>query len=193
MKSVISVRDLEDMWRQGQDLRSLPEDAILTPSARDFLRDLEDKGGKGGSGASPLLAKPAPRAKALSSKSAKAELEAFFNSPEIHALKERMCDIGRRLWQRNYVDGNGGNLAVKVGEDLVICTPTLVSKGFMKPADLCLVDLEGNQLFGAKKRTSEILMHLQIMKSQPRAVATCHCHPPHATAFGWRTFRRPPA
>jgi L-fuculose-phosphate aldolase len=45
------------------------------------------------------------------------------------------------------------------------------------------VDLDGNQLAGAKKRTSEILMHLQIMQRQPRAVATVHCHPPHATAF----------
>jgi L-fuculose-phosphate aldolase len=34
-----------------------------------------------------------------------------------------------------------------------------------------------------RKRTSEILMHLQIMKRQPKAVATCHCHPPYSTGF----------
>ena len=71
------------------------------------------------------------------------------------------------------MDGNGGNIAIRVGEDIALCTPTLVSKGFMKPEDMCLVDFEGNQLCGAKKRTSEILMHLQIMKRQPKAVATC--------------------
>jgi L-fuculose-phosphate aldolase len=91
--------------------------------------------------------------------------------------------MGRRLWQRAYVDGNGGNMAVRVGEDIAICTPTLVSKGFMKPEDMCLVDFEGNQLGGVKKRTSEILMHLQMMKKQPKAVATCHCHPPYSTGF----------
>jgi L-fuculose-phosphate aldolase len=91
--------------------------------------------------------------------------------------------VGRRLWQRAYVDGNGGNIAIRVGEDLALCTPTLVSKGFMKPEDMCIVDLEGTQLCGEKKRTSEILMHLQIMKRQPRAVATVHCHPPYATGF----------
>jgi len=58
-----------------------------------------------------------------------------------------------------------------------------VSKGFMKPEDMCLVDLEGNQKAGCKKRTSEILMHLQIMKRQPRAKATVHCHPPYSTGF----------
>ena len=91
--------------------------------------------------------------------------------------------MGKRLWQRADVDGNGGNMAVRVGEDIAICTPTLVSKGFMKPEDLCLVDFEGNQLCGVKKRTSEILMHLQMMKKQPKAVATCHCHPPYSTGF----------
>mgnify|MGYP002133194565 CR=1 FL=1 len=96
---------------------------------------------------------------------------------------EQLCDVGRRLWQRAYVDGNGGNIAIRVGENIALCTPTLVSKGFMKPEDMCLVDFEGNQLLGTKRRTSEILMHLQMMKRQPTAVATCHCHPPYSTAF----------
>ena len=43
----------------------------------------------------------------------------------------------------------------------------------MKPEDMCLVDLEGNQFCGVKKRTSEILMHLQIMKRQPAAWPRC--------------------
>jgi L-fuculose-phosphate aldolase len=110
-------------------------------------------------------------------------LEAFFNSPYAHNLKEQICDMGRRLWQRAYVDGNGGNMVIRAGEDIAICTPTLVSKGSLKPEDMCLVDFEGNQLCGVKKRTSEILMHLQIMQKQPRAIATCHCHPPYATGF----------
>jgi len=108
---------------------------------------------------------------------------AFFNSPKIRALKLQFCDMGRRLWTRAYVEGNGGNMAVRVGENLALCTPTLVSKGFMEPSDICLVDLDGNQLAGTKPRTSEILMHLQMMKHQPRAAATVHAHPPHATAF----------
>jgi L-fuculose-phosphate aldolase len=183
MKNVISVRDLEEMLRKGQDPKSLPEDVILTPSAKDFLRDLEDNGGMRKVSPSNAPSSAGAPGKTPNSKSTKAELEACFNSPAIHALKEKMCDIGRRMWERNYVDGNGGNICIRVGEDIALCTPTLVSKGFMKPADLCLVDLEGNQLMGTKKRTSEILMHLQMMKRQPRAVATVHCHPPSATAF----------
>src|SRR5437867_11373999 len=178
MKTVISAKDIEELLRKGGDPRTLPGDAILTPSARDRLRELERPGAYKSSSAAI-----SPPAKPITSKSTKAEIDAFFNSPATHALKEQLCDVGRRLWQRAYVDGNGGNLAIRVGEDIALCTPTLVSKGFMKPADMCLVDFAGTQLCGAKPRTSEILMHLQIMARQPRAVATVHCHPPHSTGF----------
>jgi L-fuculose-phosphate aldolase len=183
MKTIVSAREIEELLRNGGDIKSLPTDAIFTPSARDLLREFENNGTpKAPSGPSSVKTNSTP-AKVITPSSPKADLEAFFNSPEMHALKLQICDVGRRLWGRAYVDGNGGNIAIRVGENLALCTPTLVSKGFMKPEDMCLVDLEGNQLAGTKKRTSEILMHLQIMKRQPRAAATVHCHPPHATAF----------
>jgi len=179
VKTLISAKDIEDLLRQGGDLRSLPADAILTPSARDRVREIEGRATHNGTAS----VAPSSAVKAITSTSPKPEIETFFRSPEIQQLKEQLCEIGRRLWQRAYVDGNGGNVAIRVGADIALCTPTLVSKGFMKPEDMCLVDLEGNQLAGTKRRTSEILMHLQIMKRQPKAVATVHCHPPHATAF----------
>jgi len=172
------------MIRQGADLKASTEGALLTPSARDLLRDLED-------GlpqprlvltAQPVTpsAAPPPTIHAGSSPS---ELESYFRSAACEELKQQICAMGQRLWQREYVDGNGGNLAIRVGDGVALCTPTLVSKGFMKPEDLCLVDFTGKQLLGSKPRTSEILMHLQIMQRQPKAVASVHCHPPYATAF----------
>lgn len=185
MKKVISAKDIEELIRKGGNPAQLPGDAIITPAARDLLRDLELNGKPAGRSPARLetaIAPPAP-ARAVTSKSPAGDLDAFFNSAPIHQLKLEICEVGRRLWSRAYVDGNGGNIAIRVGDDLALCTPTLVSKGFMKPEDLCLVDLDGNQVAGIAKRTSEILMHLQIMKRQPRAKATVHCHPPHATAF----------
>ena len=189
MKKIISVRDVREMVRNGQDVKNLPADAIITPSARDLLFELETNGstktiaGKNNSVSVVENGRLAPPSRPLNSKSPRSELEAFFNSPYAHSLKEQICDMGRRLWHRAYVDGNGGNMVIRVGEDIAICTPTLVSKGFLKPEDMCLVDFQGNQLCGVKKRTSEILMHLQIMQKQPKAIATCHCHPPDTTGF----------
>jgi len=76
-----------------------------------------------------------------------------------------------------------GNISYRLGEDRVLCTPARVSKGYMKPDELCIVDLDGNQISGKKKRSSEILLHLAIMKARPDVRAVVHCHPPHATAF----------
>lgn len=179
MSTVITAKEIESIIAKGGDPKSLPSGAVLTPSARDALRNYENVRRAPVAAATPSSI----AGKRLSSKSSPAELDAYFNSPEALGLKEQICDLGRRLWQREYVDGNGGNFAIRVGEDIALCTPTLVSKGFMKPADMCLVDFEGNQLAGTKRRTSEILLHLQIMKRQPKAVATCHCHPPYSTGF----------
>jgi L-fuculose-phosphate aldolase len=181
MATVITAKDVEALLARGGDPASLPDDAVWTPSAKDALRDFRARAGRNGD--SPASQASSAFAKAVTSKSPQADIEAFFNSPQMQKLKEQICDIGRRLWQRAYVDGNGGNIAIRVAEDLALCTPTLVSKGFMKPEDMCLVDLEGVQKAGRRKRTSEILMHLQIMKKQPRAKATVHCHPPYATGF----------
>jgi hypothetical protein len=82
MKNVISLKDLEQMVRNGQSLNNLPADSILTPSAREFLQDREMKSGTPAPVATPApTGKPTPPSKPLHSRSSKAELEAFFNSP----------------------------------------------------------------------------------------------------------------
>jgi len=98
-------------------------------------------------------------------------------------LKEQMCDIGRRIWLKGFCAGNEGNHSYRIGENRILCTPTGISKGNLKPEDLCVVDIEGKQLEGKRKRTSEILMHLAIYKNRPDVKAVIHSHPPHATAF----------
>src|SRR5690348_14580997 len=82
-------------------------------------------------------------------------------------LKEQMCDIGRRIWLKGFCAGNEGNHTYRLGPDRILCTPSMVSKGNLKPDDLCVVDLEGKQISGKRKRTSEILLHLTIYKERP--------------------------
>jgi L-fuculose-phosphate aldolase len=98
-------------------------------------------------------------------------------------LKEQFCDIGRRIWLKGFCAGNEGNHSFRLAEDRILCTPTGISKGNLKPDDLCVVDMEGKQVAGSRKRTSEILMHLTIYKLRSDVRAVIHSHPPHATAF----------
>lgn len=98
-------------------------------------------------------------------------------------LKEQICEIGRRVYNKGFAAANDGNISIRVGENEVLCSPTMICKGFMTPEDICAVDLDGNQIGGTRKRTSEILLHLAIMKNRPDVKSVVHCHPPHATAF----------
>jgi len=107
-------------------------------------------------------------------------------------LKEQMCDIGRRIWQKGFCAGNEGNHSYRIGPDRVLCTPTGISKSTLKPDDICTVDMEGKQVAGKRKRTSEILMHLAIYKARPDVKAVVHSHSPSVIPFGVaRTPLRP--
>ena len=101
----------------------------------------------------------------------------------VHRIKQDMCEIGRRIYNKGFAAANDGNITVRTGENEVLCTPTMHSKGFLKPEDICTIDMTGKQLAGIKKRSSEALLHLEIYKARPDVKSVVHCHPPHATAF----------
>jgi L-fuculose-phosphate aldolase len=101
----------------------------------------------------------------------------------LHKIKQDMCEIGRRIYDRQFAAANDGNITVRVSENEVLCTPTLQCKGFLKPDDIALIDMNGKQISGRKKRSSEALLHLEIYRQREDVKSVVHCHPPHATAF----------
>ncbi len=195
MRKIVTEKEIREMLERGEDPAALPADALLTPSARDLLNDTapvrQSSGAAAATPEEPAVPDDEYRWIPGADPKTPEEIRRFFQSTEIERLKKRMCDIGRRIWEKDYVDGNGGNLTIRVGDNLVLCTPTLISKGFMTPGDLCLVDLDGNQVAGTRKRTSEVNTHLGIMKRQPKAKSCVHAHPPHATAFAVASVRPP--
>lgn len=180
-EKVITQADLAAAAQADTTEFLLSETAVVTPSAFEFLEQRKITVRRGAVAAKSAAASPA----------ATPALQALFNSPEAQAVKEEICAVGRKLWLRQYVDGNGGNISYRIGPNEVICTPTLTSKYDLRPEDMCMVDLTGKQLAGGKPRTSEILMHLEIYKEVSEAKAVVHCHPAHATAYAI-TGRIPP-
>jgi len=98
-------------------------------------------------------------------------------------VKRTICELGRRMYNQGFVAANDGNISYRLGEGRYLCTPTGVSKGFLSPEDIAVVDDTGKQIGGTKPRTSEILLHLEIFHELSEINAVCHAHPPHATAF----------
>lgn len=104
-------------------------------------------------------------------------------TPPLDSLKKDIIEFGRRLFENGYVAANDGNISARIDQYTVLITPTLMSKGFMKPQDLCIIDRNGRLLSGERNPSSETEFHLNIYRDRPDVNSVCHAHPPYATAF----------
>ena len=102
-----------------------------------------------------------------------------------YEIKKQICDIGKRIYDRNMVAANDGNISVKLNDNEFLCTPTGVSKGFMTPEFICKVDADGNVIQANKgfRPSSEIKMHMRVYKKRPDVGSVVHAHPTFATSF----------
>lgn len=102
-----------------------------------------------------------------------------------YEIKEEICEIGKRIYNKGMVAANDGNISVKLSENEFLCTPTGVSKGFMTPEYICKVDKEGKVIEANNgfRPSSEIKMHMRVYKERPDVNSVVHAHPMYATAF----------
>ena len=104
--------------------------------------------------------------------------------PTDDEAKKLIVEIGRRMYQKNFVAANDGNISCKVDDDILWATPTGVSKGFMSEDMLVKMRTDGTVLSQAERGpSSEIKMHLRIYQENPEARGVCHAHPPISTSF----------
>ena len=103
--------------------------------------------------------------------------------PSDAEAKEMICGIGRKMYQRQFVAANDGNMTIRVGKNTVIMTPTGVSKGDLTPEMLIKADFDGNILEGTWKPTSEMPMHLRIYRENDAIQSTAHAHPVFLSCF----------
>ena len=102
-----------------------------------------------------------------------------------YEIKKQICEIGKRIYNRNMVAANDVNISVKISDNEFLCTPTGVSKGFMTPEFICKVDAQGQVLQANKgfRPSSEIKMHMRVYQKRSDVNAVVHAHPTFATAF----------
>ncbi len=183
MTRLFSQTDAHEFVRSGNKEFRYGRNIRLTPAARDILIE----------GGVKIVFEDRAKSAAGETRSGGGGSNdvALFNSPKAQKLKQEICDIGRRIWMREYCDGNGGNISCRLGPNRFLVTPTGVSKGFMTPEMMCLVDIDGNQLAGTWKRSSEFTTHAAIYRSTPEAVSVCHAHPCYAGAFAIKGLTPP--
>src|ERR1700761_806534 len=87
--------------------------------------------------------------------------------PMLCELKRELVRFGRSLYRLGFMPGTSGNLSVRLDQDRILATPTGRSKFLLRANDMVVVDLEGRQLAGSRRVTSEIGMHLAIYRMRP--------------------------
>jgi L-fuculose-phosphate aldolase len=95
--------------------------------------------------------------------------------------RERVAAAAARLAADGRVTGTAGNVSERAGE-LVAVTPTGARLAAVTPADVAVVDLDGEQQDGELTPTSELGLHLGVY-ARYGAGAVVHTHGPYATAL----------
>ena len=94
-----------------------------------------------------------------------------------------VCIVGRWMYEQGFNVACEGNLSVRLESERILNTPTCMNKGRLEPEDLVVTDLDGKQLEGNRKVSSELGLHLLFYRMRPDVNAICHAHPPTATGF----------
>ena len=102
---------------------------------------------------------------------------------EESALREAICAVCRKLWERGLVAGGDGNVSARLGPDRVLATPAGFSKVDVAPDDLVVVSGDGRKLNGEHAVSTEIGVHLRAYLRRPDVHAVVHAHPPTATGL----------
>jgi len=101
----------------------------------------------------------------------------------LYTLRRDIVEAGRRVYEHGFVASNDGNISARIDSRRVLITPSGVSKGYMRPEDLLVIDYSGKVIEGSKKPSSELMMHLCIYQERPDVHGIVHAHPPKATGF----------
>ncbi len=99
------------------------------------------------------------------------------------ALRSAICAVGQRLYVQRLIVAWDGNISVRLDDNHILTTPAGTCKGQLSPADLVVVDLEGNVVEGDRRASSELKMHLAAYRARPDVRACVHAHPPTAVAL----------
>lgn len=94
-----------------------------------------------------------------------------------HPLALEIVEICCWMYHKGFIASSEGNVSAYLGEDRILVTPRGVHKGFLRPEQLVVTDLDGRQISGAFPPSSELPLHLLAYRERPDVSAVVHAHP----------------
>jgi ribose 5-phosphate isomerase B len=113
------------------------------------------------------------------------EPNALSQDEQLSKTRIKIAEIGEMVFERHLTDAAGGNISVRVG-DLVCITPRYSGskrRWHLKPNEVLVSDLSGNQLDGDGEISREGKVHLAIYQHFPDATAVLHGHARNVMTF----------
>lgn len=102
----------------------------------------------------------------------------------VEKLKHEVCQANLDLVKHGLVIFTWGNAsAIDRASGLVVIKPSGVSYEGMNPAQMVVVDLEGNVVEGKLRASSDLATHLELYKAFPEIGGVVHTHSSNATAW----------
>jgi len=89
----------------------------------------------------------------------------------------------RRLYKHGLTTTSGGNISLRISDDIIVITPSATDKGRMRWREVGLMNISGENLTPDLKPSIEYDMHLSIYKRKKEIKAIVHAHPVCASAF----------
>ena len=97
--------------------------------------------------------------------------------------RKEVASFMRRLYRQKLTTTSGGNISIRISEDIIIMTPSATDKGRMRWKEVGIMNILGENLTPELKPSIESEMHISIYRKKKEVTAIVHAHPAFASAF----------
>ena len=108
------------------------------------------------------------------------------NTNLIAQTKQKICDLGALMFERQLTDTAGGNISCRI-DDLILMTPRYAGSIYrwqLKPEQIIVMDLDMNQLEGTDSISREVKVHHALLTNfYPEGTAVVHGHAKNALVY----------
>ncbi len=97
-------------------------------------------------------------------------------------IKKELIKYGKLAGEKNLTPGVSGNFSARYGDKIII-TVSGSANGYLTEDDFVIIDFNGNVVEGAKKPSSEKMLHVEFYKIRPDINYILHVHSPYLSTF----------
>ena len=110
------------------------------------------------------------------------------NQPQVDLLsqtRKKIAETGRMVFERHLTDAAGGNISVRVGDQVCITPRYSGSKRHwqLQPHQVLVSNMAGDKLDGDGDISRESKVHYRLYQEFPDGTAVLHSHPRHVMVF----------